>query len=191
MFAGADEGSRTPLRGKRLRTVDGSALGAHVMIRVVLLLLGVAGAVALPLKLAQAQSPGQCKQKTAGFYLQYSDVMRQLSTSTPGIAASLTGALGDPVRGRTVMIDRSKGDCLSCHKLATANEPDQGEVGPALDGVGGRFTEPQLRQMLIDPKVFFPDTIMPSYHAPGAPPQASLLSASEVEDLVAFMKSLK
>lgn len=157
-----------------------------------MLVAGFAAAVQADKAGAQA-APGECKRKTAGFYLQYADLTlpKTLATSAPGMLVSLTGALGDPARGRNVLIDRAKGDCLSCHKLATADEPNQGEVGPALDGVGRRYTEAQLRQMLVDPKVYFPDTIMPSYHDPSGPAGASLLSAAEVEDLVAFMKSLK
>lgn len=153
------------------------------------LLLGVL----IPLTVAEAQTPGQCKRKVAGFYLQYADLTtpRALATSAQGIRVSLTGALGDPTRGRTVLVDKSKGDCLSCHRLATEEEPDQGDVGPPLDGIGSRYNEAQLRHMMIDPGAYFPGTIMPSYHNPQGGQAASILSAAEIEDLVAFMKNLK
>jgi sulfur-oxidizing protein SoxX len=158
------------------------------MIRFVLLLAGLTAPLG-----AAAQTPGQCKAKAAGFYQQYADLSapRIPVANAGGIAVSLTGALGDPARGREVLIDKVKGDCLSCHKLATADEPGQGEVGPALDGAGARYNEAQLRQIIINPQVYFPDTIMPSYHNVQAGAQGSLLSAAEVEDLVAFLKTLK
>lgn len=164
------------------------------MVRFGRFLLLLASALSLHCAAGFAQDrPGACKAKTAGFYLQYPEYAAPKApvASAPGMLVSLTGTLGDPVRGRQTLIDKSKGDCLSCHKLATVDEPDQGEVGPPLDGVGSRYSEGQLRQMLVDPKAIFPDTIMPSFHTPDLPPEASLLTASEVEDLVAFLKSLK
>ncbi len=47
-----------------------------------------------------------------------------------------------------------------------------------------------LRQVLVQPKAYFPDTIMPSYYkAEGG--EASILTAAEVEDLVAYLRTLK
>jgi sulfur-oxidizing protein SoxX len=134
-----------------------------------------------------------CKRKTAGFYLLDSNAggTRLLSAALQGLPGSLTGAPGDAERGRDVLVNRQKGDCLSCHKVSTlAGAAGQGAIGPVLDGVGAKYSDAQVRQVLIDPKALFPDTIMPSYYAE-AGGSASVLTAAEVEDLIAFLRTLK
>ena len=128
------------------------------------------------------------------FYLQDMAIggPRRLSISLQGLPGSLTGTPGDAERGRDVLVSRQKGDCLSCHKVSSlAAFSAQGGIGPALDGIAGKFEEAQLRQMLIEPKAYFPDTIMPSYYRPAGSAEASVLSAAEIEDLVAYMTTLK
>jgi L-cysteine S-thiosulfotransferase len=139
-------------------------------------------------------SAAECKRKTAGFFLQFTnnDGPRNLKETLKSIPVSLTGAPGDPERGREVLTSRQKGDCLSCHKISTLSSiPDQGGVGPALDGVGSRYSDAQLRQLIVDPKAYFTKTIMPSYYKQGGGPEPSVLTAPEVEDLVAYLKTLK
>jgi sulfur-oxidizing protein SoxX len=137
----------------------------------------------------------ECKRKTAGFYLQYSNVggeTQKLTFSLKSMPAPLTGTPGDPERGLNVLTDRQKGDCLSCHKVSTLTSvADQGGIGPALDGVGSRYNDAQLRQLIVDPKAYFANTIMPSYYVPVGGAKASVLAADEVEDLIAYLKSLK
>ncbi|MFZ1107366.1 MAG: sulfur oxidation c-type cytochrome SoxX [Rhodomicrobium sp.] len=135
----------------------------------------------------------ECKRKTAGFYLLDANpsAERRLAVSLQSMPSSLTGGLGDPERGRELVANRQKGDCLSCHKLSlVSNVADQGAIGAPLDGIGGRYSDAQLRQVLVQPQAYFPDTIMPSYYKAedGA---ASILTAAEVEDLVAYLRTLK
>ena len=150
-------------------------------------------AAEIPFGSHQALS-AECKRKTAGFYLQDTNASgpRSLALSLQSMPLSLTGALGDPERGRQLLVNRQKGDCLNCHKLGVmAAVADQGGIGPVLDGVGGRFSKPQLRQVVVEPKAYFPDTIMPSYYRAGASGEAPILTAAEVEDLVAYLETLK
>ncbi len=150
-------------------------------------------AAVIPFGSRQAFS-AECKRKTAGFYLLDTNPSgpRSLALSLQSMPLSLTGALGDPERGRQLLEIRQKGDCLSCHKLGVmAAVADQGGVGPVLDGVGSRFSRPQLRQLVVEPKAYFPDTIMPSYYRAGASGEAPILTAAEVEDLVAYLETLK
>ena len=158
------------------------------------LLVGPCLALAV-LSLTPADGLGaECKRKTAGFYLQDTNAEepRRLSLSLKSTPASLTGTPGDPQRGHEVLVSREKGDCLSCHKLSMqSNIAEQGGIGPALDGIGSRFSEGQLRQAVADPKAYFPETIMPSYHKAGEGGAAPILTASEVEDLVAYLQTLK
>lgn len=137
---------------------------------------------------------GECKRKTAGFFLQFANEggPHRLVTSIQSIPGPLTGALGNPERGREILVSQQKGDCLSCHKVrALASVGGQGGMGPELDGVGIRYNDGQLRQIIVDAKAYFPNTIMPSYYRAEGAKQVSILTAPEVEDLVAYMKTLK
>ncbi len=157
--------------------------------------LAVASWIAIsagPISLGKADA-AECKRKTAGFYLEDTNPggTRRLSAALQGLPASLTGAPGVAERGREVLVNRQKGDCLSCHKISTlAGAADQGAIGPALDGVGRKLSDAQLRQVLIEPKLSFPDTIMPSYYS-SQDSAASVLTGAEIEDLVAFLGTLK
>jgi sulfur-oxidizing protein SoxX len=115
-----------------------------------------------------------------------------------GIPASLTGQPGDPARGRAIVANRQVGLCLLCHSGPFPEERFQGDLAPSLEGAGRRLTEPKLRLRLVDSRKVNPDTIMPSYFrteglervAPafrGKP----LLSAEQIEDVVAYLGTLK
>jgi sulfur-oxidizing protein SoxX len=111
---------------------------------------------------------------------------------------SLTGAQGDPARGRAIVANRQVGLCLLCHSGPFPEQRFQGELAPDLRGAGARWTEGQLRLRIVDSGRINPASIMPAYHrtegltrvAPafrGKP----ILSAEQVEDVVAFLMTLK
>lgn len=73
-----------------------------------------------------------------------------------------------------------------------------GEIGPSLAGVGARLTPGQIRLRLVDPTLLNPAAVMPAYHRidglanvdarwRGRP----VLSAQEIEDVVAYLVTLK
>lgn len=122
------------------------------------------------------------------------------------VAASLTGVAGDAANGAVVMKTKSKGNCIACHAVSALNDaPFHGEVGPELDGVGDRWTSSELRGILSNAKITFDGTVMPAYYkvdgfirpgnaytgkaADGA--LSPLLSAQDIEDVVAFLSTLK
>lgn len=116
------------------------------------------------------------------------------------IAMSLTGASGDAVKGRETFINRKQGNCLACHVNAEVKEQSfHGEVGPALDGVADRWEEAELRAILVDSKqVLGEETIMPSFYRlkNGARTMEkfagkTILSAEQVEDVLAYLQTLK
>jgi sulfur-oxidizing protein SoxX len=115
-----------------------------------------------------------------------------------GLPGSLTGKPGDPERGRAIVADRQVGMCLLCHGGPFPGERFQGDLAPNLAGVGSRWSEAQLRLRLVDPGRFNPATIMPSYRrtagldrvAPARRGQP-LLTAGQVEDVVAYLATLK
>ena len=80
------------------------------------------------------------------------------------IPASLTGATGDPARGRAIMLDRRLGACLLCHTGPFPEERFQGTLAPDLSGTGSRWSAGQLRLRLVDATRLNPETIMPPYY---------------------------
>jgi sulfur-oxidizing protein SoxX len=114
------------------------------------------------------------------------------------IPESLTGAQGDPLRGRAIVIDRQKGLCLLCHAGPFPEQRFQGTLAPDLHGVGARWSEGQLRLRLVDSRRLNPATIMPPYYSIDgltrvgrAWQEKPVLSAGEIEDVVAFLVTLK
>jgi len=120
--------------------------------------------------------------------------------SAISIDKPLTDVAGDPANGKKIFINRKQGNCLACH--ANSDMKDQlfhGEVGPVLDGAGSRWKEGQLRTILVNAKAVFSDqTVMPAFYSleVGANVRKDLigktiLQAQDIEDLVAYLSTLK
>lgn len=122
------------------------------------------------------------------------------------VAMSLTGTGGDAINGAMLAGTKSKGNCVACHAItALADVPFHGEVGPSLDGAGSRWSDAELRGLLANAKMTFDGTVMPAFYkvdgfnrpgeaytgkaAEGA--LMPILSAQEIEDIVAFVATLK
>ena len=114
------------------------------------------------------------------------------------IPKPLTSKPGDPKRGQEIVMDRTQGGCLSCHSFPIANIQDPGNVGPPLAGAGSRLNPGQLRLRVVDLKALDPSTIMPSFYRThdlhdvetkfdGKP----MLEAQQIEDVVAYLETLK
>ena len=115
-----------------------------------------------------------------------------------GFFQPLTSEPGNPGRGRRIVADAENVTCLICHVLPLPEEPDMGEIGPSLIGVGDRLTEAELRQRLVDPKWLNRETIMPSYYQVDGLHRVAesyrgrtIYTAQEIEDVVAYLASLK
>jgi sulfur-oxidizing protein SoxX len=115
-----------------------------------------------------------------------------------GIPASLTGHPGDPTKGREIVANRQVGLCLLCHAAPIPEERFQGTIGPDLKGVGARLGAAQLRLRVVNPASTNENTVMPSYYRTtglvrvgrqwrGKP----ILTAEQVEDVVAYLETLK
>ena len=110
----------------------------------------------------------------------------------------LTGARGDPARGRAIVANRQVGLCLLCHRGPFPEERFQGNLAPDLTGAGTRWSEGQLRLRLVDSGRINAATIMPAYYrteglvrvAP-AWRGKTILSAEQIEDVVAFLLTLR
>jgi sulfur-oxidizing protein SoxX len=114
------------------------------------------------------------------------------------IPASLTGTKGDPARGRAIVANHTVGLCLLCHSGPFPEDRFQGNVAPDLSGAGKRWNEGQLRLRIVDASKFNPGSIMPPFYrvddltrVATAYRDKSVLTAVDVEDVVAYLMTLK
>ncbi|QDC08495.1 sulfur oxidation c-type cytochrome SoxX [Oceanicola sp. D3] len=151
--------------------------------------------VALSLAAATGAAMAETVAPTAVVYDEYG-----------AIEGSLTGAPGDVANG-AVLMNKGSGNCVACHQISALPElAFQGEIGPPLDGAGSRWSEAELRGIVANAKKTFEGTMMPSFyktegfirlgnaytgkaHADGE--VAPLLTAEQIEDVVAFLMTLK
>ena len=114
------------------------------------------------------------------------------------IPVSLTGAKGDPERGRAIVANRQVGLCLLCHSGPFPEERFQGNLAPDLTAVGARLSGSQIRQRIVDSTRVNPQSIMPAYYksegltrvAP-AYRGKTVLTPEQIEDVVAYLITLK
>jgi sulfur-oxidizing protein SoxX len=113
------------------------------------------------------------------------------------IPESLTGAPGDAAHGRALVLERTS-TCILCHSGPFPEMKFQGDLAPSLAGAGGRWSQGQLRLRLVDAISLNPPTIMPSYYRleglvrVGAAWRGKpILSAEQIEDMVAYLTSLR
>lgn len=115
------------------------------------------------------------------------------------IGVTLTAQAGDPAVGRKVFMNRKQGNCLACHANEDMNDQSfHGEVGPALDGVADRWEAAELRGIVVNSKMMFEGTIMPAFYKDDGFERnlkkfqgKSILNAQQVEDVVAYLLTLK
>lgn len=118
--------------------------------------------------------------------------------ASDAIPKPLTAAAADAQRGRAIVVDRANGNCLACHRVPVPGEPFQGTIGPDLSGIGTRLSAGQIRLRVVDASRLNAATMMPPFYRIegllrvdkryGGKP---VLSALEVEDVVAYLSSLK
>ncbi|MFY9314747.1 MAG: sulfur oxidation c-type cytochrome SoxX [Burkholderiales bacterium] len=95
------------------------------------------------------------------------------------------------------MANRQLGLCLLCHSGPFPEERFQGNLAPDLRSAA-RLSEGEIRQRIVNPRRANPDSIMPAYYdsngltrvAPSLEGR-TILSAEQVEDVVAFMMTLR
>lgn len=123
--------------------------------------------------------------------------LRSYAVTGDAIATSLTGAPGDPARGRSLVLSRTS-TCILCHSGPFPEQRFQGDLAPSLAGSGNRWSEGQLRLRLVDASSLNPATIMPSYYRIDGLARVGpawrdkpILSAEQIEDMVAYLVSLR
>jgi sulfur-oxidizing protein SoxX len=116
-----------------------------------------------------------------------------------GIEKSLCGLSGDAERGERIVTDSYKGNCLACHQLPIEGVEAYGTIGPPLQGLAARMSEAQIRLRVVDSRSINPMSIMPGFYRDpdliNRPAKAYLgktfLSAQQVEDVIAYLATLK
>ena len=125
-------------------------------------------------------------------------MMMKYMVKDGAIAKSLTGKAGDVANGRKLAINRKQGNCLACHVMPIPEQPFHGNAGPDLNGVASRLSVGEVRLRLVDPKIVNPDTFMPAFYRKDGFHRVlkkfqgkTMLSAQQIEDLVAYTMTLK
>jgi len=114
------------------------------------------------------------------------------------IEQPLTATPGDPARGRAIVGSRQQGLCLLCHRGPFPDERLQGTIATDLAGAGSRWSAGQLRLRIVDSRRLNPDSVMPPFHRTDSLQRVGrawqgkpVLDAQQVEDVVAFLLTLK
>jgi len=112
------------------------------------------------------------------------------------VPAPLAAEPGDAARGRSIVVNRDQGGCTLCHEVP--GEARFGNVAPPLAGVGAKLSAGQLRLRVADSSRVNPDTPMPAYYRTDGLTQVAapyrgkpILAAQQVEDVVAYLATLK
>jgi sulfur-oxidizing protein SoxX len=120
-----------------------------------------------------------------------------LTVNGDAIDAPLTATPGDAARGRAIVANRRQGLCLLCHAGPIPEERFQGNLAPDLAGAGARWSAGQLRLRMVDARRLNPESIMPAYYrttglnrVPAALRDKTILGAQQIEDVVAYLKTL-
>ena len=119
-----------------------------------------------------------------------------------GMPQPLTAVPGDAARGQTIVGSRTVGLCLLCHSGPPSADfplPQlQGDLATNLEGAGARWTEAQLRLRIVDSRRLNPDSLMPALHRAEGHQRVGpawqgkpVLDAQQVEDVVAYLRTLK
>jgi len=127
-------------------------------------------------------------------------------TEYGSIEAPLIDSAGDPEEGARIYADKTSGNCVACHVISDRSDAEfQGTIGPPLDGAGDRWEAAQLRGIVVDAKKTFPESMMPGFYKTsgyirpgdaftgkaGTEPLPPILTAQQVEDVVAYLATLK
>ena len=125
------------------------------------------------------------------------DELQPYAVVDDAIPVSLTGTAGDAARGRAIVTSRQF-TCLLCHSGPFAEQRFQGDLAPNLAGTGARWSDGQLRLRMVDAARLNAATIMPSYYRIDGLQRVGdawrgrpILSAEQVEDVVAYLATLR
>jgi L-cysteine S-thiosulfotransferase len=127
---------------------------------------------------------------------------QQVRIVANGIPTPLTNLPGDAMRGRAIVLNRQIGMCLLCHQApdSSREEPTPGNISTDLAGAGTRWREPELRLRMVDARRVNSASVMPRYYVvmhddalqvSQAHRGKTILNAQQIEDVIAYLVSLK
>jgi sulfur-oxidizing protein SoxX len=123
--------------------------------------------------------------------------LRPYAVVGDAIPQPLTNMRGDVARGRALVVERTS-TCILCHSGPFPEQKFQGDLAPSLAGSGSRWSEAQLRLRLVNASSLNAATIMPSYYRLDGLARVGpawrgkpILSAEQIEDIVAYLASLR
>jgi putative membrane-bound dehydrogenase-like protein len=93
---------------------------------------------------------------------------------------------GDAVAGEAIFRTSAIANCIACHTVGGTG----GAVGPRLDGIAARQNEAYLRESVLDPGAKLADGYTQLGISP-MPPMSLILKSQEIEDVVAYLLTLK
>ncbi|HEX8294724.1 MAG TPA: PVC-type heme-binding CxxCH protein [Chthoniobacteraceae bacterium] len=143
---------------------------------------------------ASAQAQAAVAQVTADPQTQQDEWLREASKilvekhrARSGAAAPAEVLLaGDAKRGSEIFYKHPAANCTLCHQLKGQGSA----VGPALDGVAARQTPAYIQESLLEPS----KVLAKGFEAAGVspmPPMGALLKPQELEDVKAFLQTLR
>jgi len=114
------------------------------------------------------------------------------------IPESLTKTPGDARRGQAIVANRTIGLCVLCHRVPGVGKHFYGDLATDLAGAGNRWNAGQLRLRIVDASRLKRDSIMPPYYRVDGLQRVAqayrgkpILSAAQIEDIVAYLETLK
>jgi L-cysteine S-thiosulfotransferase len=114
------------------------------------------------------------------------------------IPDAIGGAVGNAERGRGLILRRESANCVLCHAVPEPGVRFSGTIGPPLAGVARALSAAQIRLRVVDSTRVNAATVMPSYYrvdgldrVAGAYRGKPILDAEQVEDIVAYLSTLK
>ncbi len=114
----------------------------------------------------------------------YDDIaLQKISYGKPETAQ--VASAGDAARGLKLFKEHPVASCIRCHQVGG----EGGVVGPALDGIASRKAKDYIYSSLVDPNAAIAEGY--TLEASPMPPMGILLEPQELEDLMAYLMTLK